>query len=71
VVLFLVSVAVAGTIGRMLGIWLILWVLVAIGLVASIASSRIARRFPPVALATLAVVGVIALRAVVIFSAQI
>jgi formate-dependent nitrite reductase membrane component NrfD len=70
VVLFLASVAVAGTLGRVLGVWLILWLLVAIGLVASIASSRVGRLVPPVAAAALALVGVIALRAVVIFSAQ-
>jgi hypothetical protein len=70
VVLFLVSVAVAGTLGRVLGVWLLLWLLVAIGLAASLSSSRVARFMPPAAAAALALVGVLALRAIVIFSAQ-
>jgi formate-dependent nitrite reductase membrane component NrfD len=71
VVLFLVSVAIAGTVGRVLGLWLLLWALVAIGLLASFASSRFARYMPPIASAALVLVGVLALRVIVIFSAQI
>ncbi len=72
VVLFLGSVAVAGTIGRVLGVWLVLWLVVAVGILTSLLFSRpaIARALPPPAAAALILLGVLALRAVVIFAAQ-
>jgi Ni/Fe-hydrogenase subunit HybB-like protein len=70
VVLFLVSLAVAGTIGHVLGVWIVLWLLVVIGIAASIAAPGMTRRLPPAAIAAIALVGVLALRALVIFSAQ-
>ena len=70
--IFLVTVAVAGTIGKVLGVWIVLWLVVALGLLAPFAMARwdVARRWPPVAAPLLALLGVLALRAVVIFSAQ-
>ncbi|HKW78251.1 MAG TPA: NrfD/PsrC family molybdoenzyme membrane anchor subunit [Candidatus Limnocylindria bacterium] len=65
-VLFVVSVAVAGTIGKVLGVWLILWVVVLVGLAAPFV---LARR-SPMAAPAIALLGLIALRAVVIFAAQ-
>jgi formate-dependent nitrite reductase membrane component NrfD len=72
-VLFIVSVAVAGTIGKLLGGWLILWLVVLIGLAAPFAISRIdaQRRWPPVAGPAIALLGVLALRALVIFGPQV
>ena len=72
-VLFVASVAGAGTIGRLLGIWLVLWVVVVIGLVAPSAMSRLAilRRWPPVTGPAIVLLGVLALRALVIFAPQI
>jgi formate-dependent nitrite reductase membrane component NrfD len=72
VVLFLVSVAVAGTIGRVLGVWLLLWLLVALGIAAPLIASRmgVARRWPPTTTPVLTLLGVLALRALVVFSAQ-
>src|SRR5712691_9804940 len=72
IAIFLVTVAVAGTIGKVLGVWIVLWLVVALGLVAPFAMARwdVARRWPPVAVPLLALLGVLALRAVVIFSAQ-
>ena len=69
IAIFLVTVAVAGTIGKVLGIWIVLWVLVLLGLAAPFVAAR-ARALPPVAAPLLALIGVLALRAVVIFSAQ-
>ena len=73
IVVFLVTLAIAGTIGKVLGVWIVLWLVVIIGLAAPIAmvSSGAARRWPPVAAPILALLGVLALRALVIFSAQI
>ena len=72
IAVFLVTVAVAGTIGRMSGVWLLLWLVVALGLVAPFVFSRLdgARRWAPVTAPILALLGVLALRALVIFSAQ-
>ena len=72
IAIFLVTVAVAGTIGTVLGVWIVLWLVVALGLLAPFAMARwdVARRWPPVAAPLLALLGVLALRAVVIFSAQ-
>jgi len=71
IAIFLVLLAIAGTIGKVLGVWIVLWVLVILGLLASLAMrSGAARRWPPVAAPILALLGVLALRALVIFSAQ-
>ena len=73
VVLFLASVAIAGTIGKVLGIWILLWVVVLLGLLAPFAVSRMdgaARRWSPVAAPVLSLLGLLALRAVIIFGPQ-
>ena len=72
IAVFLVTVAVAGTIGKMSGVWLLLWLVVALGLLAPFVFSRLdgARRWAPVTAPILALLGVLALRALVIFSAQ-
>jgi hypothetical protein len=70
IALFLVSVAIAGTITKVLGVWIVLWIVVILGLAAPFLSSR-ARGWPPVAAPVLGLLGVLALRALVIFSAQI
>jgi Ni/Fe-hydrogenase subunit HybB-like protein len=72
IVVFLVTLAIAGTIGKVLGVWIVLWLVVLIGLAAPMAMLRwnAARRWPPVAAPILALLGVLALRALVIFSAQ-
>jgi len=72
IAVFLVTVAVAGTIGKMSGVWLLLWFVVALGLAAPFAVSRLdgARRWAPVTAPILALLSVLALRALVIFSAQ-
>ena len=72
IAVFLVTVAVAGTIGKMSGVWLLLWLVVILGLAAPFAFSRLdtARRWAPVTAPILALLGVLALRALVIFSAQ-
>ncbi|HKY51625.1 MAG TPA: NrfD/PsrC family molybdoenzyme membrane anchor subunit [Candidatus Limnocylindria bacterium] len=71
-VAFVVTVAIAGTIGRMLGVWLLLWLVVIAGLAAPFLLSRFdgAGRWAPVTAPVLALLGLLALRAVVIFSAQ-
>ena len=73
IVVFLITLAIAGTIGKVLGIWIVLWLVVIIGLAAPIAmvTRGAARRWPPVAAPIIALLGVLALRALVIFSAQI
>lgn len=72
IAVFLITVAVAGTIGKVLGVWLLLWLVVAAGLAAPFVLSRVeaARRWPPVMVPILGLLGLLALRAVVIFSAQ-
>jgi hypothetical protein len=72
IAVFLISLAIAGTITRVLGIWIVLWLVVILGILASLAMARadVARRWPPVAAPLLALLGVLALRALVIFSAQ-
>lgn len=72
IVIFLVLLAIAGTIGKVLGVWIVLWLVILIGLAAPIVMARsgVARRWPPVAAPLLALLGVLALRALVIFSAQ-
>src|SRR5207245_7260110 len=50
IAIFLVLLAIAGTIGKVLGVWIVLWVLVILGLLASLAMrSGAARRWPAVA----------------------
>jgi Ni/Fe-hydrogenase subunit HybB-like protein len=73
IVVFLITLAIAGTIGKVLGVWIVLWLVVVIGLAAPLTMLRsgAARRWPPVAAPLLALLGVLALRALVIFSAQI
>jgi hypothetical protein len=72
IVVFLATVALAGTIGRMAGVWLLLWLVVIVGLAAPFAFTRLdgARRWGPVTAPLLALLSVLALRALVIFSAQ-
>ena len=72
IAVFLVTIGIAGTIDRVLGIWLVLWLVVLAGLAAPFAMARwdVARRWPPVAAPIIALLGVLALRALVIFSAQ-
>jgi len=60
---------VAGTIGKVLGVWLLLWLVVVLGLAAPFLAGR-ARAWPPVAAPLVALLGILALRALVIFSAQ-
>ena len=69
IVVFLISLALAGTIGKVLGVWIVLWVIVVLGLAAAFFATRL-RAWPPVAAPLLALLGVLALRALVIFSAQ-
>jgi Ni/Fe-hydrogenase subunit HybB-like protein len=73
IVVFLITLAIAGTIGKVLGVWIALWLVVIVGLAVPIVMVRwdAARRWPPVAAPILALLGVLALRALVIFSAQI
>jgi len=71
-ILFIASVAIAGTIDRLAGLWLILWLVIIVGLAAPFAMrSSLARRWPPVAAPVLALLGVLALRALVIFAPQV
>ena len=69
IALFLATLVVAGTAARLMGVWLALWAVVIIGLLAALAAPRL-RGLPPVASPALALLGVLALRAVVIFAAQ-
>jgi formate-dependent nitrite reductase membrane component NrfD len=69
-VLFVVSVAIAGSITKLLGLYLLLWVVVVIGLASPFLMPRLARTWPPVAGPAIALLGVLALRALVIFGAQ-
>jgi polysulfide reductase chain C len=72
IVIFLITLVIAGTIGKVLGVWIVLWLVVIVGLAAPVVmvTSGLARRWPPVAAPLLALLGVLALRALVIFSAQ-
>ena len=70
-VLFIVSVALAGTIGKVLGVWILLWVIIVLGLAAPFLSGRIrGASWVPAAVPILTLLGLVALRALVIFSAQ-
>jgi Ni/Fe-hydrogenase subunit HybB-like protein len=73
IVVFLITLAIAGTIDKVLGVWIVLWMVVIVGLAVPIVMLRwdAARRWPSVAAPLLALLGVLALRALVIFSAQI
>jgi formate-dependent nitrite reductase membrane component NrfD len=66
IAIFLATVAIAGQITKVLGLWIVLWVVVLLGLLAPFV---LGRRIP-VAGPALALLGVLALRALVIFSAQ-
>jgi len=73
IVLFFVTLVLADTVLRVLGVWILLWIVVLVGLLAPLVSGwrpDLARRWPPLAAPVLALLGVLALRAVVIFSAQ-
>jgi formate-dependent nitrite reductase membrane component NrfD len=72
IAVFVITVAVAGTIGKMLGVWLLLWLVVIVGLAAPFVFSRLegGRGWAPVTAPVLALLSVLALRALVIFSAQ-
>jgi len=68
---FLITVGIAGTLGKVLGVWIVLWVVVVLGLLAPFLETRTgSRRLTAVAGPALALLGVLALRALVIFSAQ-
>jgi formate-dependent nitrite reductase membrane component NrfD len=69
--LFVVFVGVAGTLGKLLGVWGLLWIVILLGLAAPfVARSRAMRSWPPLAAPIIALLGVLALRALVIFGAQ-
>lgn len=70
--LFLGSLGLADTIGKLLGVWIILWVVVLIGLATPFLMSRLdmGRRWPAAG-PVVALLGVLALRALVIFAPQI
>ncbi|MBU6422422.1 MAG: polysulfide reductase NrfD [Chloroflexota bacterium] len=71
IVLFLVSLAVAGTIGRLLGVWLVLWLVVLLGLAAPFAVRGARTGAAPVVAPLVALLGALALRALVIFGPQV
>jgi formate-dependent nitrite reductase membrane component NrfD len=72
IAIFVVAVGLSGFLTRMLGPWLLLWLLVAIGIGASLIPGRAGTRPRLMGIAAvLALVGVVALRALVIFSAQL
>ncbi len=68
IALFLATLAISGVINRVLGQWLLLWLVVAIGVLSPFVMHRVRADARVAALLTL--IGVLALRAVVIFSAQ-
>ncbi|HEV2415774.1 MAG TPA: NrfD/PsrC family molybdoenzyme membrane anchor subunit [Candidatus Dormibacteraeota bacterium] len=83
-IVFFVTVGVAGTLGRENGVWLPLWVLAVVGIAASLVEARghiravasgntatlAGIRLDTAVVSVLALIGVLALRAAVIFSAQ-
>ncbi len=71
ILLFLISVAAAGSIGKLLGALLVLWLLVLIGLAAPFAARGARMGGAAVASPLLALLGVLALRALVIFGPQL
>src|SRR5207253_9744316 len=68
IVLFLLSVASAGTLNKVLGVWIVLWIVVILGLAAPFLTSR-ARRCSAVAAPLLALLRVLARRPLVSYSA--
>jgi formate-dependent nitrite reductase membrane component NrfD len=69
-VLFLITVAIAGTLGKLFGVVeIVLWLLVVAGLAAPLLGQR-ARGLSPALASVLVLAGVLALRAAVIFGAQ-
>ena len=73
IAIFLITVAIAGTITKVLGVWIILWIFVILGVLAPFVASRtdIARRWPPITAPVLSLLGLLALRAVIIFAPQV
>ncbi len=69
-VLFVISVAIAGTLGKLLGVWGLLWIVILLGLAAPFVARSGAMRTLPVAAPIVALLGVLALRVLVIFGAQ-
>jgi Ni/Fe-hydrogenase subunit HybB-like protein len=69
IALFLITLVLAGTIARVLGVWIVLWIVVLLGLASPFLAQRV-RGWPPLAVPLVALLGVLALRALVIFSAQ-
>ena len=69
-VLFVIFVAIAGTLAKLLGLYLLLWIVIIVGLASPFLTPRLARSMPPVAGPVVALLGVLALRALVIFGAQ-
>jgi formate-dependent nitrite reductase membrane component NrfD len=69
--LFVASIGLAGTLGKLLGVWLVLWLVVLVGLATPFLMSRLdmGRRWPAAG-PVVALLGVLALRALVIFGAQ-
>lgn len=71
IVVFLVTVAVAGTIAQLFApAWLVLWLLVVLGLAAPLLLRNRGASLAQVGTSLLVLIGVLALRAVVIFGAQ-
>ena len=71
-VLFLATVTLAGGLARVLGIWTLLWIVVIVGVLARFVfvPLGVRRRLAAIAAPALGLLGVLALRALVIFSAQ-
>jgi len=71
VVIFLVTVAVAGSAGRLFGgVGIVLWVIVLAGLVSPFLAGSRARGFSPGLASALVLAGALCLRAVIVFGAQ-
>ena len=72
-VLFLASIAIAGTIGEVLGLWIVLWIVVVLGIAMPLGLSRsgLVRRGPILTAPVIALLGMLALRAVIIFAPQL
>jgi formate-dependent nitrite reductase membrane component NrfD len=70
-VVFLITVAAAGTLGKLFGaVEIVLWLLVLLGLATPLLGRARVGGLPPVITSVLVLAGVLALRAVVIFGAQ-
>ncbi len=71
VIVFLATVAVAGSLGKLFsGVGIVLWLIVLVGLALPFFSHRRTRSLSPLVTSAVALAGVLALRAVVIFGAQ-